>query len=201
MIDMILPLTTFAFAASITPGPNNLMLMASGANFGWRGTLPHMMGVVGGFALMTAIVGAGLLQVLELFPQALLWLKVVCGAFVLYLAWKIATAAPLGEGGSAHSRPLRFIEAAAFQWVNPKAIVMSLTTVTTYASDKTLTDIALVVLVFVSVNLPCVATWVLIGQQLRTWLQNPTRLRMFNCTMALLLIASMVPALGNLRSV
>ena len=198
MIETILPLMTFAFAASITPGPNNLMLMASGANFGWRGTLPHLMGVIGGFGIMTCILGAGLLQVLELAPQILVWLQVLCGLFVLYLAWKIATAAPLNDNQAGHARPFRFIEAAAFQWINPKGIAMALTIITTYAGDKTFADIAPIIAVFLAVNLPCAATWVLIGQRLRSWLQEPARLRVFNCTMAFLLIASMVPALGDL---
>lgn len=195
MTEFILPLIAYAFATSITPGPNNLMLMASGANFGWHNTLPHLLGVSCGFVLMTCLLGAGLLQFIERFPEVLDALKFLCGIFVLYLAWKIATAAPLDQKTAHGKRPLRFIEAAAFQWINPKAIAMALTTVTTYTREQTFSAIAVTALIFGVVNLPVCGAWVLIGQQIRTWLQSPTRLLVFNTVMALLLVISMAPVL------
>lgn len=195
MTETIAPLISFAFAASITPGPNNLMLMTSGANFGWRNTMPHLLGVWVGFILMTFLIGIGLLQTIERFPQIFDVLKILCGLFVLYLAWKIATAAPLDQNAVGSARPLRFIEAAAFQWINPKAVAIALTTVTTYASEQTFTAISVAILIFGCVNLPCCSAWILVGQRMRIWLQNPHRLRAFNVTMAALLMASMVPVL------
>ena len=132
-VETLLALVAFAFVSSITPGPNNLMLMASGTNFGFARTVPHMLGVGIGFMLMVLLVGAGLGGVFELVPGAMLVLKVASTIYLLYLAWRIATAAPLrtadGEGGA---RPFTFLQAAAFQWVNPKAWTMALTAAAVY---------------------------------------------------------------------
>ena len=134
--EALLPLIAFAFVTSITPGPNNLMLMASGANFGVRRTMPHMIGVVLGFVFMAVflavIVGVGLAQVFVAVPSLHTMLKAASVVYLLYLAWKIATAPPPGEA-SRSGRPMTFLAAAAFQWVNPKAWAMALTAVTVYA--------------------------------------------------------------------
>ena len=144
---------------------------------------------------MACLLGAGLLQIVERFPQVYDILKILCALFVLYLAWKIATAAPLHKNTSGRVRPLRCIEAAAFQWINPKAIAMALTTITTYSPEQTFTAVIATVFVFGCVNLPCCSAWVFAGQKMRIWLQNPLHLRVFNFTMAILLIVSMVPVL------
>ncbi|MEO1328175.1 MAG: LysE family translocator [Pseudomonadota bacterium] len=190
----MLALVGFAFATSITPGPNNLMLMASGANFGFRRTIPHMLGVSLGFAALAFLVGVGLAQVFERYPAVHLILKTVSVAFLLYLAWRIANAAPFG-GREAAGRPMSFLEAAAFQWVNPKAWAMALTAVTVYAPGRSIEAVALVALVFSSVNLPSIASWALAGGQLRRILTSPARLRVFNWIMAALLVATLYPVL------
>ena len=118
--EQLLSLAAFAFVTSITPGPNNLMLMASGANFGVRRTVPHMLGVALGFVFLAVLVGAGLAEVFAAVPQLHTALKVVSVAYLLFLAWRIATAPPPGEAGRA-ARPMTFLAAAGFQWVNPKA--------------------------------------------------------------------------------
>ena len=110
------------------------MLMASGANFGLVRTLPHMLGVSLGHGFMTFVLGLGLVQVFEAVPAVRVGLTVLCSAYLLWLAWKIATAAPPKEGGAAGT-PLTFLQAAAFQWVNPKAIFMSITAQTNYAPE------------------------------------------------------------------
>lgn len=194
--DLLTALVLFAFVSSITPGPNNLMLMASGANFGFRRSIPHMLGISIGFMLMVFLVGIGLVQVFDLYPVSHLILKVASAAYMSWLAWKIAHAAPPSKGAAGGS-PMSFLQAAAFQWVNPKAWAMALTAVTLYAPDRSIYAVALVALAFGAVNGPAVSTWTVLGQQMRRLLTNPTRLRMFNYTMAALLIASLYPLLGS----
>lgn len=187
-------LAQFAFVSSITPGPNNLMLMASGANFGFRRTIPHMLGVGLGFVFMVILVGAGLAQVFDAYPVSYTVLKVVSVVYLLWLAWKIANAAPAGERESGGT-PMTFLQAAAFQWVNPKAWAMALSAVSVYTPDTTLYAILIVAAIFGAINLPSVSLWTLLGQQMRVILANPVRLRVFNWTMAILLVASLYPVL------
>ena len=201
--ELLAGLVLFSFVSSITPGPNNLMLMASGANFGFRRTLPHMLGVGLGFTAMVTLVGLGLLGLFEAYPLSYDVLKVFSVIYLVYLAWKIATsAAPAGtEQADSHSvqssegKPLSFIQAVLFQWVNPKAWTMALTALTVYAPSKSLGAVLLVAVVFGAVNLPCVSSWTLLGQQLRHLLTSQRRLVIFNVTMALLLVASLYPVL------
>ncbi|MFY9245251.1 MAG: LysE family translocator, partial [Roseicyclus sp.] len=194
--DLILALILFAFASSITPGPNNIMLLASGANFGLRRTVPHMLGISGGHALMVALVGLGLLQLFLAIPWLKPALMIASAAYLLWLAWKIANAAPPGAR-DATGRPFSFVQAAAFQWVNPKAWYMAIYAQTNFAPEQSGYWGALAVaLVFAVVNLPSVTVWAAMGTQLRRWLDGPGRLRAFNITMALLLVASLYPMLG-----
>jgi threonine/homoserine/homoserine lactone efflux protein len=194
--DLILALILFAFASSITPGPNNIMLLASGANFGLRRTVPHMLGISGGHALMVALVGLGLLQLFLAIPWLKPALMIASAAYLLWLAWKIANAAPPGAR-DATGRPFSFVQAAAFQWVNPKAWYMAIYAQTNFAPEQSGSWGALAVaLVFAVVNLPSVTVWAAMGTQLRRWLDGPGRLRAFNITMALLLVASLYPMLG-----
>ena len=192
--DILLALIAFAFVSSITPGPNHLMLMASGANFGFRRTIPHMLGIGLGFTFMVLLVGAGLVQIFDRYPVSYTVLKLVSVAYLLFLAWKIAHAAPT-RGGTAEGDPMTFLQAAAFQWVNPKAWAMALTATTAYTPDHTLHAIVIVALIFGAVNLPSVSTWTVLGQQMARVLTNPRRLVVFNWTMAALLVASLYPVL------
>jgi threonine/homoserine/homoserine lactone efflux protein len=194
MENTLIPLIAYAFATSATPGPNNMMLLASGANFGVRRSLPHLLGISLGHAFMVLVMGMGLAAALHAVPQVMIGLKLAAIAYVLWLAWKIAhSAAP--SAGKVGASPLTFWQAAAFQWVNPKAIAMAITAATVYGGDGSFAAIFAVGLVFAAVNLPSVALWCAMGEALRTLLQNPTRLRVFNWTMAGLLLASMVPVL------
>ena len=192
--DLLAALLGFAFVTSVTPGPNNLMLVASGANFGFRRTLPHMLGISFGFAVLAGAVGFGLAGLLQAVPGALLALKALAVAYMLWLAWKIANAAaPEGRGHA--GTPFSFLQAAAFQWVNPKAWAMALGAVTVYAPGGTAAEIGLVAGLASAVNLPTVSLWAWAGEGLRRWLTNPRRLRVFNLTMAAALVASLWPVL------
>ena len=186
-------LAVFCFVSSVTPGPNNLMLMTSGVNFGVRRTLPHMLGVALGFVLMVALVGLGLAGLFTRYPALLLGMKWIGAGYMVWLAVKLARAAPI-KAGDAKGRPITFLQAAAFQWINPKAWIMALTAVATYAAPADYTrTVLLVALVFGVTTLPCVALWVVFGTTLRRALQRPAVLHAFNWIMGALLIASLYP--------
>jgi threonine/homoserine/homoserine lactone efflux protein len=194
--DAFLSLAAFAFVTSITPGPNNLMLMASGANFGLRRTVPHMFGVALGFVAMVIIVGLGLAQLFSTMPALYTVLKVFSIAYLLYLAWRIATADGMGSADKT-GRPMTFLEAALFQWVNPKAWTMALASIAIYAPSQSLAAIALVAVIFGAINLPSVSSWTVLGQQMKRLLTTGRRLRIFNWTMAILLVLSLIPSLQS----
>ena len=135
-VDAFLALLVYAFVTSITPGPNNLMLLASGVNFGFVRTIPHMLGIGGGFLVLLLAVGFGLGAVLTAFPSLHLALKIAGGAYLLYLAWRIAMSRSMAKDGETKGRPMTFLEAAAFQWVNPKAWVMAVGAMAIYANPQ-----------------------------------------------------------------
>jgi len=191
--DLLVPLILYSIASSGTPGPNNLMLLASGANFGFRRTVPHMFGISIGFSIMVMLVGVGLMGVFEAFPITYAVLKIVSISYLIYLAWKIATSLSPEENNENIGVPFTFVQAALFQWVNPKAWAMALTAISVYAADSSLSAIVLVAIVFGFVNLPVISLWVTLGKGLRLFLQNQTHLRFFNYGMAILLVASVLP--------
>ncbi len=191
----ILALTGFAVVSSITPGPNNMMLMASGANYGMRRTLPHMLGVVIGFAIMIAFVGIGITGLLRAWPPAFSVMKVMSAAYLLWLAWKIGTAPVVGAGtATREGRPITFVQAALFQWINPQAWTLALTATAIFVEAGSVSAVAVVAAIFGIVNLPVVGIWAVMGQYLQRWLNNPTAHRVFNGTMAALLVASLAIA-------
>lgn len=195
--QLFLGLMAFAFVSSATPGPNNLMLMASGTNFGFARTVPHMLGVALGFVLMVVLVGLGLAKMFEAVPVLHLILKFGSIAYLVYLAWKIATAsAPKAEAATSGAKPMTFVQAALFQWVNPKAWTMALGAVSVYVpATNPILGLFLVAGIFGAINLPVVSGWALMGVQMRRFLQDPARLRIFNVTAALLLLASLYPVI------
>jgi threonine/homoserine/homoserine lactone efflux protein len=193
--ENLLALATFSFVSSITPGPNNLMLMASGMNFGLTRTVPHMLGVSLGFFFMLVVVGLGLGRVFSMFPILHTVLLVFSILYLCWLAWKIANAAPpTGGEDSVAGRPITFVQAALFQWVNPKAWTMAITAMTTFvAPDAHAVSAILVAAIFAVINAPCVSLWAVLGMHLRRFLSDPGLLRLFNWTAAVLLLASLWP--------
>lgn len=186
-------LFSLAFASVITPGPNNLMLMSSGTNFGYRRTIPHMLGVWWGFPLMCVMVGVGVTRLFDMWPMSYTILQILSVGYMLYLAWKIATAGAPGDGdGANRARPLTFAQAVAFQWVNPKAWGMALSAIGLYAKDHDVPSVMWVAGAYLAMGAISANTWVVIGQQLRQFLSDPLRLRLFNWTMAALLVGSML---------
>ena len=192
-VEALLALSVFAFATSITPGPNNMMLLASGVNFGFRRTIPHMLGIGFGFTAMLVVVGLGLGAALTASPSLLTVLKLVSAGYMLWLAWRLASSGSIGSAVGA-AKPIRFIEAAGFQWINPKAWAMALTATTVYTRpDAFLATVLVVALVFGSINLPSVSVWAAFGTGLRGFLAIPARMRVFNIVMAGLLALSIIP--------
>ncbi|MGO4328907.1 LysE family translocator [Cupriavidus sp. 2TAF22] len=185
----------FALVSSITPGPNNTMVLASGVNFGFARTVPHILGISAGFALMVAVVGLGLGSLFAALPWTWTVLRVVAALYLAWLAWKLATSGGLQERQVA--RPMGFLQAAAFQWVNPKAWVMAVGACSTYVLDGNVwLNVLLLAGMFAVINLPSVAMWAVFGSAMRRWLAQPRVLRLFNVAMALLLLASLWPILS-----
>lgn len=196
-VQMLLPVAIFGFASGITPGPNNFMLLASGVNFGFRRTLPHMAGIVAGGISLFLAVGLGLGAIIQTFPELHFVLKIAGSAYLLYLAWKIANSRSMKSSNKGDAtKPLTFAQAALFQWINPKAWVMALTVFALYANPMfPFGSVLFITAVLSAMTLPCISTWAGFGVALRGYLDDPVRLKWFNIAMGLLLAASIWPML------
>ncbi|NCP63948.1 MAG: LysE family translocator [Paraglaciecola sp.] len=193
----------FTLATSITPGPNNLMIMSSGVNFGFKRSLPHLLGIDVGFALMIVAVGLGMSQVFVQVPALLLWLKLAGVVYLSYLAFRIATTPTDVNAKTAKktpAQPFSFMQAALFQWVNPKAWIMIVGAVVTYtAVDMNYPlQVAIIALFFLLFGTPCTFAWLGFGTALKQWLASPTKLKVFNISMASLLMLSLLPVILEL---
>ena len=194
--DLLLAFVLFAFVSSVTPGPNNTMLLSSGVNFGFNRTIPHMLGISCGFAVMVLAVGLGLGAVFKSYPVLYTVLRYAGAAYLLYLAYQIATSGPVKDATDKEARPMSYLGAAAFQWVNPKAWVMAIGAISTYTPiNGYFTNVVIIALVFGVVNLPAVSMWAGCGSLLRNVLRDPFWLRIFNGVMAALLVVSLYPLL------
>lgn len=198
--ELLLAFIVYAVVSAITPGPNNMMVMASGLNYGMERTIPHILGIVFGFWLLIFLAGLGLLSILEYVPYLYNLLHIVSILYLLYLAWKIATASPLSTEQTT-KKPMSFWQAVAFQWVNPKALVMAMAAITTYVPETPesafLLNVTIVSVLYALVTLPCVGAWALFGNGFRHFLKNPIYYRIFNITMAILLVVSLYPLFGE----
>lgn len=191
-LDILLSLVGFSLVTAGTPGPNNVMLLASGANFGFRRTIPHMFGIACGCCVMILLVGLGLAALFEQFPVIKLILTILCSGFIVYMAWKIARAGRPKTTAS-NSKPISFLQAAAFQWINPKAWMIALTVITLYAQTNTILTVTMVAVICAG-TMPFVSfVWTLLGTQIGRILTNEKRLRTFNVTMAVLLLLCVIP--------
>lgn len=190
--DHLLALSLFAFVSSVTPGPNNIMLLSSGANFGFRSTIPHMLGIAIGFVSLVFLVGLGLGRFFTELPILRTVLQVCAVMYLIWLAYRIALSVP-DLGGKTGARPLTLQQAAAFQWVNPKGWAMALTANAAYGGTGTLESALITSLLFGAINLPSVSVWALLGREIRHVLQKPGRLRVFNGVLAFLMLGSLYP--------
>jgi threonine/homoserine/homoserine lactone efflux protein len=193
-VDIFLALVTFAFAMAFTPGPNNIMLAASGVNFGFARTIPHMAGVTVGFVVLVLASGTGLGLVFSAVPRLQLAVKIAGSAYLLWLAYKVATAHQARNADGGPARPFTFWQAAAFQWINPKGLVAAISAIAIYLRPgHQVRDLGIMLVVFALVTTGSVTTWAGFGVALRRLLRDPARARLFNIAMGLLLVASIVP--------
>ncbi|MGN6116825.1 MAG: LysE family translocator [Nitrobacter sp.] len=197
--QLLLAFIVFAIVMFFTPGPNNIMLLTSGLNFGFRRTLPHLAGVVFGFAFMIAVSGLGLGAVFTAYPLLQTILKYAGAAYLVYLAVAIALSGPPTPGEAERRRPMTFFGAALFQWINVKGWVMVIGTITAYAAIASYPwNILLQVALSLLIGWVACAAWVLCGTSLQSLVKSPVVVRAFNIVMALLLLASLYPVLVEL---
>jgi threonine/homoserine/homoserine lactone efflux protein len=196
-LQLFIALCVFAGIAAFTPGPNNALLMASGMNYGFRRSMPMLLGVVVGFPLMIGLVGVGLGGLFTVYPLFYTILKFTGAAYMLFLAFKIATAKPADETDVA-AKPMGFLQMCLFQWVNPKGWIMAVTSLSAYTlADDYVTGVATVVATFVFMGVTSALTWVGFGAVLKTTMADPRYFRIINVSLALLLVASLVPLLWH----
>ncbi|WP_273860447.1 LysE family translocator [Photobacterium sp. GSS17] len=184
-------LATFAFVSCATPGPNNIMLMTSGANIGFMRTIPHMLGIIFGFSFMVILVGIGLVGFFEAYPVLQDILKIACSVYLVYLAYAIAKSKPSASQASDY-QPMTFLSAAGFQWLNPKGWSMALSTVSVFNLSQNWQGIAIIAAAYAFVNVPAVSMWTYAGQKMQSVLNEENKLRWFNYGMAALLLGSLV---------
>ncbi len=193
-LNMFVALLIFAFVTAFTPGPNNIMVTASGVNFGFMRTVPHIVGVVVGFLMLLVAAGVGLGAVLVTVPVLQWALKIAGALYMLWLAWKVANAGHVSKDDIGPAQPLSFLQAFAFQWVNPKGLITAASGVAIYVRpDHWLFDFSLMLAIFALTTAGSITTWTGFGVALRALLTDPAKARIFNIAMALLLVVSIVP--------
>ena len=198
-MELYLAVFIFGLSAGITPGPNNIMLMTSGMNFGIKKSIPHVLGVTFGFPIMVILIGLGFSIVFEQYPILHEVIKVLGVVYLLYLSWLIASASPDTLEGE-KSKPFTFFQAALFQWVNPKAWVVATSSISAYTvlNDNIYWQILMIAGVFFFAALFTASTWLVFGKGIKQILQSAKQQRAFNLAMALLLVASVLPVIKQL---
>ena len=192
--EIIAAFCVYAIVTSITPGPTNFMLLASGANFGFLRTVPHFLGVATGFTIMVASVGLGIGTLLAAHPRIHLLLKAAGVTYLLYLSWCLLRAPGVGKSEDSPLKPMNFFLGGLFPLVNPKAWIMAIGAISTYVPSGSSThDVLVIALIFGLINAPCMALWAGFGEVLRQALTRPLRRRIFNTSMALMLALSTYP--------
>ncbi len=192
-MDNLLSIFLFTLVMTITPGPNNIMILSSGLNFGIKKSLPHLFGIAFGFPIMLIAVGLGLDVLIVKYPEIHIVVKVLGVGYLLYLAFKLFTTTKRGrlEGSS---KPFTFFQVVLFQWVNPKAWVMIFSGLGVFAtaSDLQLTTFVIALSFFIAI-FPGNGAWLFLGSQMQKIIKNDVHFKLFNQTMAVLLLASIVP--------
>ena len=197
-LTMLLSITSFTLASVLTPGPNNIMLLSSGLTFGYRQTIPHMFGIMFGFPLMVICVGMGIGAVFEIFPMVYTALKVVGISYLFWMAWHIAnTKGGIKTKDNKNNKPFTFIQGAAFQWVNPKAWIMAITATVSFTTNPKYAFLQVLIIAFIFLLSGIISTnsWTLGGVYLKKLIKNELHVRVFNITMAVLIVASVLPVI------
>lgn len=194
-LELLGLMAVYSFVTSVSPGPNNTILLTLSGRFGHRGAIPHLFGMVVGLSTMVIAMSAGLGAFFAAYPTVYQVMKYVGFAYVLYMAWRIYRAA-LPEPGQGEGKPTTLWRATLFQWVNPKAWIVIATFVTAYVPvELGPLSILIALAMFIGFTMPGAVVWVFVGTLLSRWLRTPRSRRAFTTVMALVLIASMVPVL------
>jgi threonine/homoserine/homoserine lactone efflux protein len=198
-MEFYLSIFIFAISSTVTPGPNNIMIMTSGLNYGVKNSIPHLLGICFGFPVMVIVIGFGFSVIFERYPLFNEIIKILGVVYLLYLSWLIASSSPVSLEGT-KSKPLSFTQAALFQWVNPKAWVVATGAVSAYTSVSSdfFVQVIFIALAFLIVAIPSLGTWLIFGVGIKKYLKSPTHQKIFNLSMALLLILSVLPVLIKL---
>ena len=201
-MEWYLSVLFFAISTTVTPGPNNIMLMSSGVNWGIKNSLPHLFGIAIGFPVMVAAVGLGFSSIFTLIPQLHFIIQCVGIVYLLYLSWLVAVSNNSSLNIATSATRISFKKAALFQWVNPKAWVMAMGAIATYTtSDSSFTfQVAYIVFIFFLIALPCLSLWLFFGYVLSKYLKNIHALKLFNCLMASLLVISLISSIQAVLS-
>lgn len=199
-MEYLLAVTLFAISASATPGPNNLLLMSSGVNFGVRKSVPLLFGICIGFAIMLLLVGLGFGQLFQRFPELHLIIKCIGTVYLLYLAFLIARSGEMSGATDDQAKPLTFVKGALFQWVNAKAWVVAAGAIAAFTSvgEGFYTQNMIIATTFFFVSFPSVGVWLLFGSMLKKVLTSSTRRKVFNYSMSLLLVLSVLPVVRDI---
>ena len=186
-LELILAVTLFAFVTSVTPGPNNIMLTASGANFGFKRTLPHIAGIITGMGLLNVSVGLGLGALFTQFPVLQQVLRIVGSAYLLWLAYKLLSFSAISDKKT-EGKPFSLVQAAAFQYINPKAWIMVISANASFSlmGDGYWWSVLMITTIYAVVGTPSIMVWAGFGQYMRQFLGQQNVLRLFNITMAVL---------------
>ncbi|WP_317930684.1 LysE family translocator [Halioxenophilus sp. WMMB6] len=192
-LGYFLSLLLFVFSVSITPGPNNLMVTASGMNFGYQRTLPHILGICAGCLILMSLTALGLGSLFVRFPVVHTALKVIGSLYLLWLAYKIFTASAPGAGKE-RTRPMSFTQAVLFQFVNPKAWTMGVTGISAFSLNGELLVPSIITVISVQtlLCLPCCSAWAIMGAKIRSWLASPHKIVWFNRTLGLVTASSVL---------
>jgi len=191
MLSLFVAVLLFSISTTITPGPNNIMVMTSGLNFGVKRTLPHFLGICLGFPVMVIVVGVGFGAVFIRFPIIHEFIKYLGAAYLLYLAWKIACSHNQMTGKQ-RAKPLTFLQASLFQWVNPKAWVMAVGSISAYTKPELnmYLQVLVISVTFLVVCFPNIGIWMVFGAGLKRFLKHDNHQKIFNYCMGLLLVIS-----------
>lgn len=198
-MELYFAIFLFGLSAGITPGPNNIMLMTSGMNFGIKQSIPHLVGVCIGFPVMVILIGLGFSIVFNQYPIIHEVIKILGLIYLLYLSWLIASANPDKLEGK-KSKPFTFLQAALFQWVNPKAWVIATSSISAYTTldDNIHWQVLSIAAIFFIAAVISSSTWLIFGKGIKQVLQSPKQQRLFNISMALVLAASVLPVIHQL---
>lgn len=198
-MDYFLAVALFAISSSVTPGPNNIMVMTSGVNFGVQKSLPLLLGICIGFSLMLLVVGFGFAQLFTHYPMLHFIIKCIGVGYLLYLAWLIAKSSSELKSDT-QTKPFSFIKGALFQWVNAKAWIVATGAIAAFTSSggDLVSQQMIISLTFFFVSFPCVGVWLLFGSLLQNALNSAAQRRVFNLSMAGLLVLSVLPVMHEI---